>query len=82
MTDMSRVIVNSGHPAAKLSFSNERHISTDMLQHTRTKLEKREEKGDKSHLSRAVPLHTKAISMFTHDNKNTAIGLFIFSMST
>jgi len=55
MTDMSRVIVNSGHPVAKLSFNDERHYNV----HAQIGKKKREEKKDKSHLSRIVPLHTR-----------------------
>jgi len=58
VTDMSRVIVNSGHPVAKLSFNDERHVN-DATTCTHKLEKKREEKKYKSHLSRIVPLHTR-----------------------
>lgn len=76
---MSRVIVNSGHPVAKLSFSDERGTSTDMLQRACIKLEKKERKREINLICRELfhCIHVKVISMFTHNNENAVIDLFI-----
>lgn len=80
MTDMSRVIVNSGHPVAKLSFNDERHVNTDMLQRARTKLEKKEEKRDKSHLSRVVPLHIHESDFYIYITKMRRLTCFFYKI--
>lgn len=78
VTDMSRVIVNSGHPAAKLSFSDERHV--DIYATTCThKIGKKERKKEINLICRELfhCIHAEAIFMFTHDNENAAVDLFI-----
>lgn len=69
MTDMSRVIVNSGHPVAKLSFNDERHVNRYATMCTHKIGKKREEKRDKSHLSRVVPLHIRENDFYIYTTK-------------
>lgn len=75
---MSRVIVNSGHAVAKLSFSDERHVNRCATTCTH-KIGKKERKKEINFICRELfhCIYTKTISIFTHDNKNVAIDLFI-----
>lgn len=68
VTDMSRMIVNSGHPVAKLSFSDERHVNRYVCYNVRARnwKKKRGKKRDKSHLSRVVPLHTHESDFYVY----------------